>query len=48
MTVLLAIIAITLVLIGASSSAIGIAIACTIVALVLDTRALIMNRKRNT
>ncbi|WP_297451969.1 hypothetical protein [uncultured Corynebacterium sp.] len=45
MTALLTILTITLIITGAAPWAIGIVSACTIWALILDTRAAIINRK---
>lgn len=48
MTALLAIITIALAISGASPWATGITAACTIWALILDTRAALINRKETT
>lgn len=48
MTALLALITLTLIITHASTWAIGITTACTTIALTLDTRATIINRKEPT
>ncbi len=45
MTAILSILAVTLIITGAAPWAIGIVSACTVWALILDTRAAIINRR---
>lgn len=46
MTAILTVLAIALIITGAAPWAIGIVSACTVWALILDTRATIINRKK--